>query len=1255
MKKALLLFLVALFMQTANAKIWLVDNNSTFFLTNVQDALDSSAFVAGDTVMVVGSSTLYGSITIVLPVTIIGEGINNISGQNTKFDIINIHCSNVQISGVDVNQLTLDTWVGSDTISDVLIERCKFNNGYSFVMNGRPNNSYHGLFKNIRIINNVFAGGGYFSLNDVDGPFNNSLVSYDSLIIENNIFSNYTFVRYLPQGNILGLDKVIINHNNFIFGSTSVFYGAGQFMIPVTDAKITNNIFHTSNANDCSNCDFLNNLTFNNGINDTLTSTGIVSGNIIGDSLLFANYAGGGFNFNQDFNLVNGSLAITAATDGSNIGTTGGIYPLTIGEGPRIPLVETVNISNVAVPQIEDFFLDLTARARRNFNDTEILQEIKYSFDTILPFGQGTDLLPFTQGLNVSYTDSIPPVVLDSGLHSITIIARDSKGAYSFPRTHTFNVCTYNNATANFAYYVSGQNVLFTNNSLNNVTNHWDFGDGDTTDIISPFHYYQTAGVFNTCLTSINPCSSETKCDSIIINGIQTIFPNQVANVGTFVFDIKGAGFINLDSLKLEQPGQQPLTFDSIIVLNNIYLKAIVTFNSVPLGNWDVKSYFNNGDSAILINAVNISNLIPTQLSVNVTGDNVLRIGFNQVYHIRISNSGNVDAYFPDVAISGLPAGTVFQFLTDSLYGGNHIPSFDTLNINFDSLKTVSNIDTITNTSFYLILPYKIPANGQITVDVIFHIPDTTVLHSHYKLRVSVGKPMYTSVSPEAMQKTTNNWMDCGVSILQAALVVASGGNAPSPACLIAVGDAATATYQEIRHLSKIKSNANYGILALWDLIEKNFALADILEYCAPDAKKKINPAFLLVSSFMAGFDIGHNCIPHQFSEYLGEYLFDLLVGNATDPNQKYGPGGNSTSHYITDNRELFYTINFENDSAATLPAQIIKVVDTLDVNKFDLSSFSFTNVGLGLKSISQTNTQSFFDDIDFSNELGVNARISGQLDLSNGVVTWLINTIDTATNQVLLNNAALGILPPDTASPKGQGSVSFRIKLLPHVTHLDTLRNSASIIFDNDAPIQTVWQNVIDTIKPISSLSTSSSITTTDSVLVTWSGSDVFSGIEQFTIFASTDSINYYVWLPSTGDTSAYYYKDSATTTVYFYSLAIDSAGNFEEPPLIYDASVTFLPLGIEENNQLQMIVKLFPNPANNTVSIFIKRFDKSKNDFNIIARDITGRTVRNEKLNITSDSTTIQLDISQFVNGIYFFEITDGEHRTFKKLIKN
>lgn len=68
---------------------------------------------------------------------------------------------------------------------------------------------------------------------------------------------------------------------------------------------------------------------------------------------------------------------------------------------------------------------------------------------------------------------------------------------------------------------ITGGLINFTNTSQNSPTAfHWDFGDGDTSDLQNPSHSYSANGAYYVCLTAANASGSNTFCDSVHVTGI---------------------------------------------------------------------------------------------------------------------------------------------------------------------------------------------------------------------------------------------------------------------------------------------------------------------------------------------------------------------------------------------------------------------------------------------------------------------------------------------------------------------------------------------------------------------------------------------------------------------------------------------------------------------------------------------------------------------------------------------------------------
>jgi hypothetical protein len=79
----------------------------------------------------------------------------------------------------------------------------------------------------------------------------------------------------------------------------------------------------------------------------------------------------------------------------------------------------------------------------------------------------------------------------------------------------------------------------------------------------------------------------------------------------------------------------------------------------------------------------------------------------------------------------------------------------------------------------------------------------------------------------------------------------------------------------------------------------------------------------------------------------------------------------------------------------------------------------------------------------------------------------------------------------------------------------------------------------------------------------------------------------------------------------------------------------------------------RVFPNPANDVLTIDILNTNKSK-DFNCSIYTIDGRMVYQNTMNNVSDHYNAQIDISALSSGQYFLQMTSGDLTSTQKIIK-
>ena len=289
------------------------------------------------------------------------------------------------------------------------------------------------------------------------------------------------------------------------------------------------------------------------------------------------------------------------------------------------------------------------------------------------------------------------------------------------------------------------------------------------------------------------------------------------------------------------------------------------------------------------------------------------------------------------------------------------------------------------------------------------------------------------------------------------------------------------------------------------------------------------------------------------------------------DPNEIYGYVAESGSLCIKDSlKELNYEIEFENDTLlATAPAHTIVVKDTLNPNLFNLSTFEAHWVTIGEKLLELNGEREFVYTMDMRPDINAIAQIQLDLDTITGIAIWTISSLDPITLEPA-TELEQGVLPINF-NGDGIGRVAFSIDLKDNVfTDSVIVDNYASIFFDQEDPIHTsVWRNVIDVTPPQSEI-TNISMSNSEATL-TVQATDNISGVWKYDVFAQYganaewEKVGENIPIDSMISVRVY---DGMNTG--FVSIAIDSAGNMENKPLLRDNDIFALHV-YSETNEMQ------------------------------------------------------------------------------------
>lgn len=1326
MKKALLLLFVALFVQTANATIYMVDNNpgSQFPISSVQDALDNYAdTTGGDTIMVIGSTTSYGSITINFPVALIGEGVYSLGGDTVRFNRILVRSSDVTISGV-IAAIDLEAFNNPfNEIKNVVIERCGLRRGtangfvLSFLgLDGGPGSSGHGLFQNIIVRNNVVFSG-TIKLNETDNSFSKHRAAFDTIKIENNIIAQGYFERYpsvQSTNAVLGETSIFIRNNTFINGEWNNAHSVFCEQSSQTNGRyarninVENNIFYQANPAKCDSCNYRNNLTYGNGVYDTIYTAGIDTGNIIANATdtIFINYPGGTFSFNQNFNLASGSPAINAGSDTTNIGTTGGDFPFVVGEGPKVPLVDYVNISSSTTQQPSQYFLQFDAQTRTDVyytgthitnNDSVPITHAEYWIDAIPIPGTGTVISCNNPADTIFYNDSIPGLVLDTGTHVVSVRARNSLGNWGFIKTDTIR-----NEYYDVDFIVSHPPFIRPNRKTKfKIT----FKNRSSVDIVEKYLVMKFPKDFQVEFENLG--------DSI--NGVD------ISNVSKTIFVDGDNPHYVMPMWVGKLPKYQTISYDMYVTFPALArVDKYITFDLLGTVESDMQEYFNlfSFDNSFLKShyansLINSFYIVRDTIDLDTLSYSTVKDSLDSWF------SNNHNLYYNLLPLNIIPKTFLNQnfntSLSDTIYNlvnrvVNNAFNFSTYNMGPARLDTVGlfNFNRILQNPDcncpILITPTSPPCDP-------LQNPNLFKLSSGCRKRCKceckwVGDQFRWKRNQEKTHMALDidinenaplikhqEWFDCGVIVRSMYSGIAflyddeHGGKHVRVESIDAVGDTFNIFYVHLCEEGRITGYVNAcdpigfvgatgdatGIhlhidadqlpLSCFNGVEEIFqpSNAGVLEdvMCkepqtnkCKEKEKEGNCNPYTQDDFYSASGV---CYPEGLDK---DKCNEITPIGASDPNDKVGNEGYAAPRYIKHTDELHYGIFFENVDSATAPAQVVHIIDTLDLTKVDASTFYFESITAGemlivlLDSVHIQNLDTTFMEEPIN---GCFVRAQASFNSTTGVIDFLLTSLDTIFLSPDSVGVTEGFLPPDTTNFHGNGLVSFKVMPVSTIPDDMVIYNTAQIIFDSNPPIQTgTWFNTIDRIEPISNVITLPACTYDTSIVVSWTGTDDGAGIVAYDIYAKASGDTAFTkWLSYTTLTTDTF-PGVLDSTYQFYSIAYDSVGNMENKQPLIEASTTVCPVGINYIYNSSDL-KIYPNPTSGKLIIESELEKNGKLNVEIY-------NLLNQKLlSFDGDDSSNkhfkkEIDVRNQTDGVYLLRLNfSGQSVTRKFILKN
>jgi RHS repeat-associated protein len=280
-------------------------------------------------------------------------------------------------------------------------------------------------------------------------------------------------------------------------------------------------------------------------------------------------------------------------------------------------------------------------------------------------------------------------------------------------------------------------------------------------------------------------------------------------------------------------------------------------------------------------------------------------------------------------------------------------------------------------------------------------------------------------------------------------------------------------------------------------------------------------------------------------------------VVQAHDPNALIAPTGVSAKHWVSIKDNLPFTILYENSASASAPAKFVSITTPLmpkeDPTTFQLGSFGFNNLTFTVP----PGTASYYQRLDARDSLGLFIDITAGFNQITNQAFWQFQSIDPLTLLPPSDPLKGFLLLQDSSKPlNGHGFVNFTIKSLQTDHTLDTIAPQASVVFDQNDTIPTnVTLNTIDALPPTSHMNAVQNLSqdvpllkNSSLVKLSWSATDDpgGSGVSYYTVYVSTDQINYSILIPKISGTDTTL-RLPTTSSYCFFVLATDSTGNME------------------------------------------------------------------------------------------------------------
>jgi hypothetical protein len=799
----------------------------------------------------------------------------------------------------------------------------------------------------------------------------------------------------------------------------------------------------------------------------------------------------------------------------------------------------------------------------------------------------------------------------------------------------------FNPPLTNFELYKVLNEVSLNNKTVNGKEFKWNFGNGQSSDVMNPKYTYPDAGEFQITLTGKNENSVTTMSQNVSIQGLDHFEPTSAGNSGWVTLQIYGGGLSPEGTQILLRKSENPdLAGDTIVEVAPGVLRTRIPVDSVATGNWEV-IVKNGATEQKFPQPFVVQQTLNPQPWVSFDGRGAILFNRWQTYTLNFGNNGNVDTYGVPVwfAITDDP-NLEIEFIDFKM----DVPQ---MAIDKGIATEIKNIgeyfttDTVfKNHAMARVYPFMLPvikANSSGAIHIRVKSPKTfdtrvwmnpswleKVPEIHYTIaRVNKERQNAPAITSDGLAAA-----ECMVKVLGTGVIDIGTSAIPGVGCVWSAGKYAYSLTDKSSYKDKwaIGNTLWNGAVTFVDCGINLSGVGGIIKGVG---------VFL---ANMRGYANDFADCNHFRRD--SEQNRNINAVSSFDPNEMIGPNGTGKENWIQNLNEIPYTVLFENKSTATAPAHTVVVTDTLDLNTFDLKNFSFGNFGWGDSIFSPigTNLKEFSRDIDMRPGKNLIARVSAKVDTLTGIVKWEFLSLTPETLQEE-EDPFLGFLPPNVNSPEGEGFVSFSVGLKETLASHHRIANQATIKFDENTPILTnVFENILDKDVPESQV-TGLTPKMGGKIWVEWSGADNSSGIKHYSVFVQKDDEEIKPWVLDTIATNAEFTAAEKGSTYKFYSICMDSVGYRENVPGDFDAQLVFTSVIDVSNMDDKWII--YPNPAKDILHIHLSTNLLNFENYVVELYSLTGQQYKIGTYNTSQVKDGISIPINNLPSGNYLIRI--------------